>query len=136
MLEGWQADELKERFARLQPLLAQRPIGLLHGDLQNEHILLDPQEQKILAFLDFIDAQAGDPLLDIAVLTLWDHALADPILEGYASIPNNSETRYVLMHYRLLRLLGSIPWLLNRGFTELAGKYRAALQAYLHHPSL
>lgn len=128
VLDEEQAGGLRERFECLRPLLAQRPIGLLHGDLQDEHILLDPQRQKVLAFLDFIDAQPGDPLLDIAVLTLWDQELTDSVLEGYGSIANNTETQHLLAHYRLLRLLGSITWLLNRGFTELAEKYRSALE--------
>ncbi|GHO70090.1 hypothetical protein KSC_089820 [Ktedonobacter sp. SOSP1-52] len=128
VLDEGQARRLRERFERQRPLLAQRPIGLLHGDLQDEHILLDPQSQKVLAFLDFIDAQPGDPLLDIAVLTLWDHALTAPFLEGYGSIANNAETQHLLAHYRLLRLLGSITWLLNRGFHDLTAKYRIALE--------
>ncbi|EFH82538.1 phosphotransferase family protein [Ktedonobacter racemifer] len=131
VLNAWHASELRERFERLRPLLARRPIGLLHGDLQNEHILLDPQSQKVLAFLDFIDAQPGDPLLDIAVLTLWDQELTDPLLEGYEGYgtnANNAETQHLLTHYRLLRLLGSITWLLNRGFHDLAAKYRNALE--------
>lgn len=128
VLDEGQARGLRERFERLRPLLAQRPIGLLHGDLQDEHILLDPQSQKVLAFLDFIDAQPGDPLLDIAVLTLWDHELTAPLLEGYGSIANNTETQHLLTHYRLLRLLGSITWLLNRDFHDLAAKYRIALE--------
>lgn len=123
-----QADILRDRFERLRPLLAQRPIGLLHGDLQDEHILLDPQSQKVLSFLDFIDAQPGDPLLDIAILTLWDQELTTPLLEGYSIILNTAETLQLLIHYRLLRLLGSITWLLNRGFHDLAAQYRHALE--------
>src|SRR5215207_10762495 len=50
-------DELKDRFRRLKPFLESRPVVLLHGDLQTDHILVDPQGDKVLAFLDFVDAQ-------------------------------------------------------------------------------
>src|SRR6266704_3398534 len=108
--------ELQEIFDRLKSLLAQRPVVLLHGDLQTAHILVDPQTEKVLAFLDFADAQPGDPLLDIAVLTLWDPGLTDFLLEGYSGMANTEETKQLLSLYRLLRHLAEIPWLLERRF--------------------
>ncbi len=76
---------LKNMFSTMKRTLVDRPIRLLHGDLQAEHILVNPQSQRVVAFLDFADAQPGDPLLDIAVLSLWDAHLADRVLEGYTS---------------------------------------------------
>jgi aminoglycoside phosphotransferase (APT) family kinase protein len=113
-------NKLKAAFERIKPALAVRPIGFLHGDLQAAHILIDSQTQKVAAFLDFADAQPGDPLLDIAVLSLSDHRLADLVLEGYTSIENDEQTQQLLAHYRLLRLIAEVPWLLNRGFQEMA----------------
>jgi aminoglycoside phosphotransferase (APT) family kinase protein len=123
--------ELQEHFDRFKPLLTQRPIVLLHGDLQTEHILVDSQTEKVLAFLDFADAQPGDPLLDIAVLTLWDQRLTDLVLEGYSSIENNEETKQFLALYRLLRYLAEIPWLLERRFKERAKRNIIAVQDLL-----
>ena len=120
---------LQKYFETFQPLLVQRPIALLHGDLQPAHILINPQTEQVLAFLDFADAQPGDPLLDIAVATLWDHKLADLLLEGYSGIKNNEETKQRLSFYRRLRQLAEIPWLLERGFKELAERNITALQA-------
>ena len=122
VLEPFRLMEIPKHFDRLQLLLAGRPIVLLHGDLQTEHILVDPQTEKVLAFLDFADAQPGDPLLDIAVVTLWDHGLTDLLLKGYSGIANNEETKQLLSLYRLLRHLAEIPWLLERGFKELAAR--------------
>ena len=102
---------------------------LLHGDLQTAHILIDPQTEHVLAFLDFADAQPGDPLLDIAVLTLWDHGLTDFLLEGYGGIAGNEETQQLISLYRLLRHLAEIPWLLERGFKALAERNIMALRA-------
>ena len=102
----------------MQPILIERPIVFLHGDLQTEHILIDPHTQRVVAILDFADTQPGDPLMDIAVLSLWDVQLADRVLAGYTSIENNEGTKQLLWLYRLLRHLGEIPWLLDRGFKE------------------
>ncbi len=114
--------KLRGTFDAIKSALIERPIAFLHGDLQTAHILVEPQTQRVAAFLDFADAQPGDPLLDIAVLSLWDHHLADAVLEGYTSIENDERTQELLAHYRLLRLLGEVPWLLNRGFREMAEK--------------
>jgi aminoglycoside phosphotransferase (APT) family kinase protein len=120
VLDALFLSKLQEQLAHIHPLLAQRPIVLLHGDLQPEHILVDSQTEKVLAFIDFVDAQPGDPLLDIAVLTLWDHELTDFLLDGYSSIVLNAETLKLLSFYRHLRHVAEIPWLLARGFNELA----------------
>ena len=84
-------------------------------------------------FLDFADAQPGDPLLDIAVLTLWDQKLTDFFLEGYSGIKNNEETQQLLSLYRLVRHLAEIPWLLEREFKELAARNIMAI-TYLTSP--
>ena len=128
VLDIFHLSEFQERFEQIQLLLAQRPIVLLHGDLQPAHILVDSQTEKVLAFLDFADAQPGDPLLDIAVLTLWDHELTDFLLKGYSSIVLTEETQQLLSFYRLLRHLAEIPWLLERGFKELAERNIIALK--------
>jgi aminoglycoside phosphotransferase (APT) family kinase protein len=120
VLDAFQLSELQERFDHIKPFLVQRPIVLLHGDLQPMHILIDSQTEKVLAFLDFVDAQPGDPLLDIAVVTLWDHGLTDFLLEGYGSIVLTEEMQQLLSFYRLLRHLAEIPWLFERGFKKLA----------------
>ncbi len=136
VLDHQQIRELHEQFETLRPLLVQRPIVLLHADLQTAHILVDPQTEKVLAFLDFADAQPGDPLLDIAVVTLWDQELTDFFLEGYSSIEKTTETKQVLSLYRLLRHLAEIPWLVERGFQELAARNITALKDALgawHH---
>ena len=122
---------MKFSFDMVQPMLAVRPIAFLHGDLQAEHILVDPQTQRVIAFLDFADAQPGDPLLDIAVLSLWDHDLANRVLEGYIGIENNEQTKQLLFQYRLLRHIAEIPWLLNRGFNERAEKDIQAIKKFV-----
>ncbi len=128
VFDHMQLIELQGIFDRLKSLLAQRPVVLLHGDLQSDHILVDSQTEKVLAFLDFADAQPGDPLWDIAVVTLWDIRLTDLLLAGYNSIEKNEETKQLLSLYRLLRHLTEIPWLLDRGFKKIAERNITALK--------
>jgi aminoglycoside phosphotransferase (APT) family kinase protein len=126
-----ESDVLKTRFKTLQPTLQDRPIALLHGDLQAEHILVDEEVDKVIAFLDFADAQPGDPLMDIAVLTLWNHELTDSFLEGYESIENTTETQNLITHYRLLRHIAEVPWLHKRGLKDLEERNISAVKKFL-----
>jgi aminoglycoside phosphotransferase (APT) family kinase protein len=131
VFDGDAIGALLGRFARLRAELASRPIVQLHGDLQPEHVLVDVRGERVVALLDFADAQPGDPLLDIAVLTLWDEALAGPILAGYRGIADDAATRALLAEYRLLRHLSEIPWLLERGYGEYATRNVAAVRRAL-----
>ena len=119
---------LKKKFASINPMLMHRPAGsLIHSDLRAEHIIVDPQTQKVVAFLDFADARLGDPLLDLAVLSLWDKHRADVVLEGDTSIENNEQTKQLISYYRLLRHVVELPWLLDRNHKENAKKHITAI---------
>lgn len=96
-------------------IFTNRPVALLHGDLQVDHIIVNESTDNFLALLDFADAQAGDPLLDIAVLSLHDHKLAESVLSGYPEI-DTPNTPVLLSLYRLLRLTAEIPWLATKNF--------------------
>ncbi|PWU23248.1 hypothetical protein C5B42_03730 [Candidatus Cerribacteria bacterium 'Amazon FNV 2010 28 9'] len=124
-------DALHHTFNTFASTIADRPIVLLHGDLQAAHILVDPHEDKFVGFLDFADAQPGDPLMDIAVLSLWDTRLANLVLAGYSGIDNSTETQDILSHYRLLRHVAEIPWLTARGLTQQVDKNKKAIFDFL-----
>jgi aminoglycoside phosphotransferase (APT) family kinase protein len=115
-------EKIEKEFDELRSQLVTRPIVLLHGDLQVAHILVDPEGNKVVAFIDFADAQPGDPLMDIAVLTLWDKKLTDLVLKGYGDIENTVETQKIISAYRLLRRMGEIAWLTERGFHDRAAR--------------
>jgi aminoglycoside phosphotransferase (APT) family kinase protein len=131
VLDDGECGAIRRRFDRIGPDLARRPVVLLHGDLQPDHVIVDARTSRVVALLDFADAQPGDPLLDIAVLTLWERGLAGPVLAGYGSIDDGVETQRLLAHYRLLRFLGEVPWLLERGYDELAARSTGAIKAAL-----
>lgn len=131
VLDDGEIGDLWRRFDQLRNDLIGRPVVLPHGDLQPDHLLVAPEGTSILALIDFADAQPGDPLMDIAVLTLWDRGLAAPVLAGYGIIDNDPLTQRLLTHYRLLRLLGEVSWLLERGFNELAERSTVTIKAVL-----
>lgn len=123
---------LYRHFAAIAAVLGARPCVLIHADLQAEHVLIDPVTQRVTAFLDFVDTQPGDPLVDIAVLTLWDSALAAPILAGYGAAGH--EDVDLLPTYRLLRHLGAANWLTGHGVHAEATRHEQAVHHYLGSP--
>jgi aminoglycoside phosphotransferase (APT) family kinase protein len=131
VLSASEIDTLRTRLFRLCATLTSRPIALLHGDLQPDHILVDERGERVVALLDFADAQPGDPLLDIAVLTLWDEALTAPILAGYPGFTDDTATRDLIAEYRLLRHISEIPWLLERGYIEYANRNIVAVRDFM-----
>lgn len=123
---------LQEKFATINQELIQRPVdALIHSDLRADHIIIDPDTQKVLAFLDFADARIGDPLLDFAVVSLWDEKLADALLISYSGIENNTHTQELVSGYRLLRHVVELSWLLNRNLKENANRHIVAIRQLL-----
>jgi len=84
---------------------------------------------RVNALLDFVDTQPGDPLLDIAVLSLWDTGLAKAVLAGYGA--RGIEQADLLRAYRLLRHLGAANWLTTYGVPAEATRHEHAVHHYL-----
>jgi aminoglycoside phosphotransferase (APT) family kinase protein len=126
ILSAGEAAAAVARISDTRELLAVRPTGLIHGDLQPDHVLVE--SGRLAGLIDFVDAQPGDGLLDVAVLTLWDEALAGPLLQGLGQ-PANGETGLLLDRYRLLRHLASAAWLLDRGYAAESARHAGAARA-------
>jgi aminoglycoside phosphotransferase (APT) family kinase protein len=120
---------LQRHFTALATALSARPCALIHADLQAEHVLIDPLRDRVNALLDFVDTQPGDPLLDIAVLSLWDTGLAKAVLAGYGA--RGIEQADLLRAYRLLRHLGAANWLTTYGVPAEATRHEHAVHHYL-----
>ncbi len=120
---------LQRHFAARDTVLSARPCALIHADLQAEHVLIEPATQRVHALLDFVDTQPGDPLIDIAVLSLWDTGLARAVLAGYDAMGN--EQTDLLRTYRLLRHLGAANWLTTHGVPAEATRHEHAVHHYL-----
>lgn len=102
---------------------------LTHTDLLPEHIIVNPQDNKIVGVIDWADSMLGDPAGDFVGLYLWKgRRIAEQIYEGYGKevggnfwerVRFNSyrciigELRYGLERQRQNYIDGAIKWLRN-----------------------
>ena len=102
-----------ERAAFAHEHLDHREVELVftHGDLQAEHILVD-DHAAIAGVIDWGDAGLGDPLYDLAVLTVGHGEHLDDVLVGYGQ----DVDRDVIRAYWTLRRLGSVRWMTEHGY--------------------
>ncbi|MEO6044161.1 MAG: phosphotransferase [Tepidiformaceae bacterium] len=104
---------------RLRPTLDHATPAWLHGDCQAAHFLLEPAGDRIAAVLDWADAHEGDPVMDFAVLTLFDREALLAVLDGYeASGELRDRVALSLPLYRAARGAGAVRWLDAHGYPE------------------
>jgi hypothetical protein len=66
---------------------------LIHGDLDETHIFVDPATGTLTSIIDWGDRGAADPLWDLGVLFQWDGPVAlQHVLDGYAPDPVEQES--------------------------------------------
>jgi aminoglycoside phosphotransferase (APT) family kinase protein len=102
---------------RLRATTDQPDPATLHGDCAPIHVRLDDYDQ-VTGMLDFGDTGRGDPVFDLAVLTLRAPARLRAVLQGYE--PDEATRRWMaraLPIYRALRFLGEACWLAEHGFS-------------------
>jgi aminoglycoside phosphotransferase (APT) family kinase protein len=132
ILSGAEAAAAASRIAAARDLLARRPTVLIHGDLQPDHVVV--AAGRLTGLIDFVDAQPGDALLDVAVLTLWDRALTGPVLRGLG-LAADGTTALLLDRYQLLRHLAAAAWLYERGHAAESARHAAAARVGLAAPA-
>jgi aminoglycoside phosphotransferase (APT) family kinase protein len=114
---GQMHEHLRTTFAAM----AEPEPSLLHGDCQVDHYLVEPRSSRVTGILDFGDAVLGDPVWDLAVLTLGRPRMVGEILDGYR--PDATTERRIhdlLPSYQLIRLLGSAAWRREHGQPDAA----------------
>ena len=85
---------------------------LVHGDCGPYHWLL--RDDTVVAVVDFGDTGRGDPVWDLAVLTLWDRDRLPAVLDGYgADGALRARVEALLRPYVLVRHLLAIPWMVE-----------------------
>jgi aminoglycoside phosphotransferase (APT) family kinase protein len=94
--------------------LAPRPAVFVHGDLQPAHVLLDGDE--VVGVLDWSEGAQGDPLADLATLTLGYAERLPEVLAGYGRQVDVDGVR----GWWSLRSLVATRWLLDHGFDPFA----------------
>ena len=97
-----------------------------HGDLQPEHVLVDPATGRIASIIDWADHGSGDAAWDVMVLTIDHDAQLDAFLRGYEA---NDDLRAALNDllplFGLVRLLSEATWLAEHGYPTAENLRRA-----------
>lgn len=89
--------------------------ALLHGDCGPYHWLL--RDEALVAALDFGDAGLGDPVYDLATLTLWDRDRLPAVLAGYgADAAFTAYATELQLPYHVIRHFAATDWLVDHGF--------------------
>ncbi|WP_375389102.1 phosphotransferase family protein [uncultured Amnibacterium sp.] len=81
-----------------------------HGDLQPSHVFVDGDE--VIGVLDWSEGGRGDPLFDLAILTLGHEERLDQVVAGYGKDVDLD----VVRAWWSLRSLTVIRWLIEHGF--------------------
>jgi aminoglycoside phosphotransferase (APT) family kinase protein len=118
-LDPTQADRVRGTIADAHDELAAAPPSWYHGDLQPDHVIVDPRSGEIVAIIDWSDHGNGDGAWDIAVLNLDDDSRLDALLDGYnTDVAERERLARMLPLYRLVRWLGETRWLAEHGFAK------------------
>jgi aminoglycoside phosphotransferase (APT) family kinase protein len=96
-------DRMRSTLVDARADIEKAPIVWCHGDLQPDHILIDPATDAVTAVIDWSDHGQADGAWDIALLTL-DHDRLAP------------ERTPLVPIYQQVRLLGEMRWLADHGF--------------------
>jgi aminoglycoside phosphotransferase len=86
----------------------------MHGDLQVSHIFVDGD--TITGVVDWSEAGQGDPLYDLAILTMGHAEHLGDVLAGYGTQVDLD----VIRAWWSLRSLMAIRWLIEHGFDPFA----------------
>ncbi len=96
------------------PALVDRAGSQMLFDGRPDHMLVDAEGR--LHLIDVADLQAGDPVMDLAVLELNAPGILEGLLRGYA--PSSTERELIttlVPFYATLRALSAAEWLANIG---------------------
>ncbi|GAA0590062.1 phosphotransferase [Kribbella sandramycini] len=84
--------------------------AFIHGDLQITHIFVDGDE--VTGIIDWSEGRQGDPMFDLAVLTLGHAERLPDLLAGYGHDVDHDAIRA----WWSLRSLTAARWLIEHGF--------------------
>jgi aminoglycoside phosphotransferase (APT) family kinase protein len=107
-----QAARIRAALSAATPTLDTAHIAWCHGDLQTEHVIVDPATDRVAAIIDWADQGSGDPAWDVTVLTIDDSSCMTAFLDGYdAGAELRSAIDDVMPLYTVVRRLGAAAWL-------------------------
>jgi fructosamine-3-kinase len=120
------AQRIRAALRAAEPFLDTPRIGWCHGDLQPEHVLVDPETHRVVAIIDWADHGSGDVGWDAMVLTI-DHAShLDAFLRGYdASADLRDALEQTRPLFSTVRLLSEATWFARHGYPTAENLRRA-----------
>jgi aminoglycoside phosphotransferase (APT) family kinase protein len=105
-----EADVIETLRKRVEPALRPWTNVFTHGDLQSAHVFVDGD--RVTGIIDWSDAVAGDPLFDLAILTVGHAEWLDDVERGYGE----DLDRDVVRGWWSLRKVANTRWMLEHGF--------------------
>jgi aminoglycoside phosphotransferase (APT) family kinase protein len=103
--------------------------AFIHGDLQITHVFVENDE--VTGVIDWSEAAPGDPMFDLAILTLGHEERLDDLLAGYG----DDADREVIRAWWSLRSLTAARWLIAHGFDpDAPGGEFDVLRARMREP--
>ncbi|MGD1110716.1 MAG: phosphotransferase, partial [Mycobacterium sp.] len=82
----------------------------IHGDLQVDHVFVTGDE--VTGVVDWSEARKGDPLYDLATLTVGHEEHLGDVVSGYGT----KVDRDVIRAWWSMRCLVNVRWLVEHGF--------------------
>ena len=111
--EGVLSADVVECNRRLaEPVFRPRTPAFIHGDLHIAHVFVDGDE--LTGIIDWSEAAPGDPLYDLATLTLGHRDRLEDLLAGYGT--STDADRDVIRAWWSYRCAVGIRWLAENGY--------------------
>jgi aminoglycoside phosphotransferase (APT) family kinase protein len=111
------AARIRDALLAAVPLLEAPHLAWCHGDLQPEHVIVDPATNRVAAIIDWADHGSGDIGWDVAVLTIDHDRRCNAFLTGYgAGDELRAALDQVLPLYNVVRLVGEAGWFAEHGY--------------------
>lgn len=104
------ADLVARNRQRAETVLRPWEPVFVHGDLQVDHVFV--VDDQVTGIIDWSEASRGDPLWDLATLTLGHPEHLDDVLAGYGA----SVDVALIRGWWSLRCLSNIRWLVSAGY--------------------
>lgn len=108
------ADVVSRSRRRAEAVLRPWDAAFVHGDLQITHVFVDGDD--VAGILDWSEAAPGDPLYDLATLTLAHEENLDDVVAGYGA----DVDRELVRAWWAYRSLVAIRWLAENGYGDPA----------------
>ncbi len=103
-------DEVEANQRRAEQVLRSFTPVFIHGDLHIEHVFVDGD--TVSGIIDWSEARQGDPLFDLASLTLANEERLDDLLSGY----RRSVDVDMIRAWWSWRCLVAVRWLAENGY--------------------